>query len=512
MEEEIERNILTPSELEQFQIEADLISLTINNTIDPIPRPNISSSSDIREEPLSQEEIIQREIQEAQELINNIEEDQEDNNDFIEQNLTDNIDLVLGRDGEYIEFSEDLELIKHRNYYIYFDQVGFDEWNNRDDDEERIIVAINEEGEQITVSDDWEHLINVEEEIYINKQAVLNQGYVFNLTLNKWEIPKPENIDINNLPFYEDMKNCLNSFYPNNWWLQSTNYTFDLLCENRKSYFLEHEFIKAPLSLIIKFPEFTITNSSNQSHIIKDLYILILLKANGSFLRAKICGFRSKITNIEKIKGYYHSHLPNSSEYTIGKFCLGTGPLVEITASLEKQFNTKTFDIFLATLTIYLEWESIEGSPHRHMKNILQEVPLDPNFSINEAKVESEINKLLSTNKLDFNLQLNENKKLDINYNSLEEKLTILLSSTFTNLVYKNEDTNTYFNLLNGINNQQSDYKKPLCTLGENKIYMEIENIENKNTGFKKVLHPKITEYAKKYLTWRINEFYNQEN
>ena len=64
------------------------------------------------------------------------------------------------------------------------------------------------------------------------------------------------------------------------------------------------------ISITVRYPEVTITNSNNESHTIKELYVKHSIELS-SFLFHSVIGNRLEITEKEASGGYRHSHLPS---------------------------------------------------------------------------------------------------------------------------------------------------------------------------------------------------------
>lgn len=429
--------------------------------------------------------------------------------------LEETVDLVKNRHGEYITFDDSLVYIEHRDYYVDEDESVWLNFEGRSEDTENIIDVLGHDNETIEVSNDYEDLVCVESDIiYLSESCAKNNGYKLTNdgTWIKEEIIIDNDINKSELLFYSDMEHSLNQFYPNNWWFQKNNYTFDYTNEIRKnqaSYFYSYEYV-----LIIKFPFIEITNSKKEIHIIEDLYVIVPFNKHGN-CKANIYGFRGKLTNLEYSNNYYHSHLSNTHELHVPAFCLGTGPLNQILSTMySKPFNKDFFSYFLANLNVYVSWESIEGSPYRRMENNIIRNKIIPKENEDQPPFKEFIEKSLDN--LDFDIEYDNTSKLfDINFKKLELELTNLYLKnsqgySFT-LVFKDEELNEYFTLRNS-NSKNPNLSIPLCKLDDKNIYLEYVSVENKNTSFIKTLHPTYIYYAKKYLIGRINEHYLKKN
>ena len=156
---------------------------------------------------------------------------------------------------------------------------------------------------------------------------------------------------------------------------------------------------------VIHFPVIEITNTKEMKHAINDLYVKLISdveKFEGEEpQKLTIKSFRGKrmsATKDEIMCNYQHSHLPgknyviSTERYSYGqnsdtiysriknltndfttyqKFCTGVSEINNITAMLVSRYDANTFKMFLMQLDLYLGWESIEGRPHRYMKDVI---------------------------------------------------------------------------------------------------------------------------------------------
>ncbi len=234
------------------------------------------------------------------------EEEIEDSNEDVEDiilsekiEVLTNEDLVLNRDGEYVQYHEDMVFIIHRKYFVEEAEVIYLDFQGIDEDEQKVIIALDHKKNEIKISNDYKGLLCVFNTVdngfifFLNEECAIEAGCEYINGVWKFQEKKEilSNItDYNKLPFYKDLEESINKFFPNNWWFQKIDYTFDPKIPERK-YFVEdninHGFI---YSLVIKFPFIKITNSVNAEHNIEDLYVVVLFKETGES-RSVIYGF-----------------------------------------------------------------------------------------------------------------------------------------------------------------------------------------------------------------------------
>jgi len=134
--------------------------------------------------------------------------------------------------------------------------------------------------------------------------------------------------------------------------------------------------------VIINFEEVEIKNRLGDSHIIRDLFILIALHQNHyNNIWISLLGDRLTVTNQELERGYRHSHLnggarseerffENNTSYLIPlerftNFCLGETILSSLVKNLHKQDNlVSDCNSLLLMLNTLVSWESLEGGPY----------------------------------------------------------------------------------------------------------------------------------------------------
>lgn len=162
--------------------------------------------------------------------------------------------------------------------------------------------------------------------------------------------------DAYSFSFINSVIQALESIYPGKYEIQTNYY---------------NRFI-----VIIKFDEFTITNSKEQFHVIKNMFVKLLFDEDCKL--TSISGCRNSFSTIELNAGYMHSHLSsvgifNSTTNRIlefSSFCLGTGALKQLEMILSSDFNDVTFRLFLYQLEVYLSWESLEGGPYMKINQL----------------------------------------------------------------------------------------------------------------------------------------------
>lgn len=133
--------------------------------------------------------------------------------------------------------------------------------------------------------------------------------------------------------------------------------------------------------LTIDYPKpFEITNSDGDLHTIEGLRVLVPFERDGREDRIKvkgnyIYGYRSHISVPELQCSHRHSHLPSqnydSPDY-VNDFCLGDGggPIKMAMMECNMDFDTLKFEVLLLQIERFIAWESIEGGPYCHIRDI----------------------------------------------------------------------------------------------------------------------------------------------
>lgn len=142
--------------------------------------------------------------------------------------------------------------------------------------------------------------------------------------------------------------------------IASTAYIDNLISRNSYAY------------LYIRFPKVTITNEDDKSVDINELYVLVIIRENGT-LRRNFSMVRSSYPIIQWLSQYSHSHLPRLETNEVPHFddpCLGSGPLVNTQDSIKYEFNIDMWGLFAFELEKYVTQESLTGGPYIKLESI----------------------------------------------------------------------------------------------------------------------------------------------
>lgn len=127
---------------------------------------------------------------------------------------------------------------------------------------------------------------------------------------------------------------------------------------------------------IVYYPEIIITNSNKESHVITDLYVKFSFDYFGKLSNSFKIN-RGSYSDQEWYSNYKHSHTHGSFPEAICSFstpCLGGGPINSTIAVLQnatlETFSELEIVQFLILIDDFLKWESLEGVPYKHIRDI----------------------------------------------------------------------------------------------------------------------------------------------
>jgi len=138
---------------------------------------------------------------------------------------------------------------------------------------------------------------------------------------------------------------------------------------------------------VIHFPKYTIQNSGGTSRQLKDTFIGIEFTFKSyddennefryKYYPERPCGFRTTLKSDEATNGYIHSHLPpsrGSTDLVFNRFCIGNAELEQLGMEMQtlEEADPPTLMLYLISLKTLLEWESLEGVPHKYIDKIVQ--------------------------------------------------------------------------------------------------------------------------------------------
>lgn len=129
--------------------------------------------------------------------------------------------------------------------------------------------------------------------------------------------------------------------------------------------------------VFVYFPEVTISNSVEQSHVMRDIYLYFIIRDTYVSLNAIK---RTTYTEKEIRNNYLFSHCSSSynpTDWTVNSFCFGSTDVADLRESVRYNGRKAVFKnlyFFLEAIKEYLSWESLEGVPYRNIENVIRDV------------------------------------------------------------------------------------------------------------------------------------------
>lgn len=130
------------------------------------------------------------------------------------------------------------------------------------------------------------------------------------------------------------------------------------------------------VTLTIHFPIVHMTNSDNDKHVMKDMYIHLSADPSGRFV-GKVKGERATVTLQEYLAKFTHSHLPFTDTLAKSAFCMSDNNIEILSSDIRRvaYFDKPTywirrFEAIVFQMNDYLAWESIEGSRYCYINHV----------------------------------------------------------------------------------------------------------------------------------------------
>ena len=160
-------------------------------------------------------------------------------------------------------------------------------------------------------------------------------------------------------------------------------------------------------TILIHWPEVTVTNENDRSIVIKELYALIIVTQDGT-LNGTFRLNRSEYSCTEWFNHYMHSHVPpiyHEAPWEFSSSCLGGGPIRDTMTYLNSEFDEDFWTMFALELDKYVHTESLSGGPYKRIEelNRLPETCMDEiyeeitiGFSYSQYVDDSRLNRILA--------------------------------------------------------------------------------------------------------------------
>lgn len=289
----------------------------------------------------------------------------------------------------------------------------------------------------------------------------------------------------------------------------------------------------SPVTVLIYYPEITITNEFNKSITIKDVYIKLNIRYSG-----KLCDSftinRSTYSIKEYTSHYIHSHAPRldiSYPSIFRSMCLGYGPIRATIHNLIECFNVDFWKLFCFELHKYLQVESISGGPYLKLENVGMN-GLNTYYNYTLTYIETYNTTLFTKEQLkDFYKYVINSKKLTFNYTNNQYNIglsdinyIVLLSNLFIEWANKNINItqDLYNNLISDnflvkVKVSEYDIKTvnttnipvnncvQICTFKNNPIYLNIINDDLEEENYSLILNTEFISYFTTQILKLIN-------
>lgn len=161
---------------------------------------------------------------------------------------------------------------------------------------------------------------------------------------------------------------------------------------------------KIPIYIYVLWPEVTIRNESNRSHIIRELYARVRLDIDGT-LKGYLGFCRGLCTEVELRQNYTHSHVSGLAREARNAFelsvCTGSGPINQTMSYLGRDFDLDRWAMFCYELDKYTQVESLNGGPYNRMEGMSGNGRTSTNPT--KCTFDLPIKKPFETNNPDFN-------------------------------------------------------------------------------------------------------------
>lgn len=260
--------------------------------------------------------------------------------------------------------------------------------------------------------------------------------------------------------------------------------------------------------IIVHFPEITISNSMEQSHIIRDLYLRFCI-GNASVGADGLK--RGTLTDAEIRNKYTFSHVNNGGDcfWWADSFCFGDTQISKLKNIIRRGRKEvfKNLSFFLEAIKEYLSWESLEGVPYKKIdeviydKNLWRNVEYYPSERmINFVKQNLEsFTYTFNNNNEGYYLQLDDNSRETI-ANMLTENFPEYCSLYLDgrSVERRNVDTNKY------------DIPQHICWKGEYRPFKLINTIDI-NAELPKRINNNVLESICKQLETKFNKFLKEK-
>ena len=290
------------------------------------------------------------------------------------------------------------------------------------------------------------------------------------------------------------------------------------------------------ITVLIYYPEITVTNEYNKSTVIKDVYIKLKIDYSGKLIDTFTIN-RATYNIKEYVSCYMHSHAPRLDQVNPTIFrtmCLGDGPIRRTIGNLQDSFNKDFWKLFCFELHKYLQVESISGGPYIRLENIgVTNSPSYYNYSLaylndyntdlfTKEQLKEFCKYVINSKKLIFNYT---NEQYDIGLNNIN--YIVLISNLFIEWINKDIIiTQSFYNILISkgflvkVKVSEYDIQKiqsthipannnvQICTFKNNSIYLNIIDDNSEQENYTLILNTIFLSYFTTQILKLINYGY----
>jgi len=127
------------------------------------------------------------------------------------------------------------------------------------------------------------------------------------------------------------------------------------------------------ITLVLYYPEINITNSLGMKHTLKEVFLKMRFnKDSTSYWKLyDIYLNRTCLSNVEYYNSYVFSHAKTDyGSFGSSTLCFGATALERMVSRYKNAIPIAAIPSFILSFRKYLEWESIEGTPYRHLSSL----------------------------------------------------------------------------------------------------------------------------------------------
>lgn len=284
--------------------------------------------------------------------------------------------------------------------------------------------------------------------------------------------------------------------------------------------------IKYLLRMSIRFDNLTVTNSENESIVIRDLFFYLdFIYQDERFRVSKMGGNRATFSYNEYAVNYRHSHLENcelQGVQPILRFCFGEGDLPRIQLQFNQTLPNNTegisrediFRMLLLNIEPYLSWESLEGGPHKRMSAIFEKASMYNSELLNKMILTEYIYRIFNNqvlkSLLDCDIVLRSHRYMVSDNKRLNDSLVKIVETGFSNseqrrLLFKKGSDNILY--AESRNNRKKINISPYPIMfQQKKFYLTVYNEDVAQICDPNYyIHPKLKQWIKTKIENDIN-------